>query len=296
MKKINIILIVLIVLIGILIILNIRLGGKVNTLENDLNYLQSNISRMESNITSVPSQVSNVLNQMKEEQSWISPIRIDVENEDNKNLNLKASWQIKDYRKGSTVLFHYRTEGEEFKAIEATDKGGGFFEVVVPMEIKLEPVLYLNISQTQEQATAMEVTESSPQRIKGEENTLAYYISVENNDNIRSNEIEQRNLDGFSKGVYGNLQGSLHISNDKIFNVSVRQYWDQQGVIRISSATLKEYKNDELVSTNDLEQIPEEKGIYHVTINNENQEFNRLVLDIEFEDGTKLEEEIYRKH
>jgi hypothetical protein len=174
----------------IVLIINIVLLGRVGNLNNQIQNLRHEYNNLQSSISSISSNVNSSLDRFTREQSWITPVRVDdgktrVEGE--KGLAV-LNWQIKDFREGAEVVFHYRqNETEDFIAVPAQNKGDGFFEVEIPFEIRVEPFWEVDVRERTMGGVVSSVHEAKPAR--PDYQSVSYYVSMKTGDVTRSSEI-----------------------------------------------------------------------------------------------------------
>ena len=132
----------------LVLIINFVLLMRMGDLDNRIQNLSNNYNNLQSSLNSISGNVNNTLNRFTREQTWITPVQINNEKTKVENEQGLAvlNWQIKDFPEGAEVAFHYR-EGEsgEFKVIPAESRGAGFFEVNMPVKVKVEPSINIGI-------------------------------------------------------------------------------------------------------------------------------------------------------
>ena len=294
MKELKFVLITIVVVSGFI---NMILIGKVNDLENQMRNVQHQTSQINSTISSIPNQVNaqlnNALNQLKEIESWITPIHIEAESLKDDSVTVKAKWQIKDYMEDAEVLFHYQLKGEEFYQIEATMKDNGYFEATFPLDVNLEPnweMVY------QGEFTEKEVRTIEEAKKKDREaNTVQYYVSMKNKDQIKSSEMNYYNLIGISNRFYGTLSVHLSSRNNNIDSIAINTMTIPLERT-LESVVSKSYKGNKLLSVREFDSTnhPEENiSTFHIDYQNEKQDFDRLVIEAKYSDGKVFSRELY---
>lgn len=293
----------IIFLIGFTLLFNILLLKRIDELENKINRLDSKTHIIESSINSIPNHINSFLNKVKRLESWITPVRLDVKKMDPNTLELKASWQIKNYKNGSDVTFHYKINNKEntdFEKVDATMKSDGYFEVSFPVKEEIQPKWQVIVRRQSKERSVEEKNGASAtsQVVKKTSKTLDYYVSMKNNDNVKSSELSHYNLDAFANGLYGILTTDLFISNDDVYNIHLHNNYVLKNSIGIKNVKLKSYNYDKPISTTKLEysEYPDSnEGSYHVSYQNTANDFNRLVLEVEYDNGKVFTKEIYNK-
>lgn len=277
--------------------LNIILLNKINGLSGEMRAIHNNYSQIQATMHSVTSQVNNMMNDMRKEQRWITPAQVNINEANIKDEEalVNLSWQIKDYHEESKTTFYYRqASGDDFQAMPVTSKGGGFFEVDVPLEFKAEPFWDIQVSMRGSpvgESTAT-IAEKNVQETRSGY-SISYYISVERQGNIRTSEIEYLNLDKLAYMSYEPLMVHVDISN-KTHNVSVIDR--SLARVKLTSSVLKVYNGDTLVAEKPLEVKKEKRGsaaVYHVVYEAGEQQFNRLVLSVRYDNGKEFARVIF---
>ena len=99
----------------IVLIINIVLLGKVGDLNNQVQNLRHNYNNLQSSISSISGNVNSSLDRFTREQSWITPVRVDdgKTRVDGENGLAVLNWQVKDFKEGAEVVFHYRQKRAE---------------------------------------------------------------------------------------------------------------------------------------------------------------------------------------
>jgi len=296
MKLLKVAIVIVVTLSGIM---NMVLLGKVSDLKSQVTNLQHQTSQINSTIVSIPSQVNsqvnNLLNQIERIESWITSVQIKPENISEKGMIMKANWQIKDYKPDSEVSFHYKIAEDKFIKVPATMEENGYFEVAFPIDIELKPIWEIELSEPFNGSAERKVEETY--RNKEKYNELQYYVSVNNKESIKSSEMNYYNLKGVSNHMYGTLVVHLDTRDTKIDNISVATVSIPQNNT-LERVIGKTYKNNKLIASKEFDATkhPEVNlSTFHKPYIDEEQDFNRIVLEARYSDGASFEREVYNK-
>lgn len=298
MKLLKVAIVITVALSGIM---NMVLLGELSDLKNQVTNLQHQTSQINSTIVSIPgqvnNQVNNLLTQIKRVESWITSVQIKPENISEKGMIMKANWQIKDFKSDSEVFFHYKIAEGEFIKVPATMEENGYFEVAFPIDIELKPIWKIELSEAFNEKAVHIVEETYRNDTK--DNTLQHYVSVNNKENIRSSEMSHYNLKGVSNKMYGTLFVHVHLDarDTKIDSIAVSTVTIPQNTT-LESVIAKSYKNNQLIASKELSsrKHPEENlSKFHVQYMEDDQNFNRIVLETRYSDGATFEREVYIK-
>ena len=288
--------IIMFILIALLFVQNFVLLNKVSNLENKINVLQNEDQRTISAINAIPSQINHFLNEIKRVESWMTPVRIDVDNITSNNAKVKATWQIKDYDKNAVVTFNYKQNEGEFKEIEVVDKGNGYFETTLSFNVELEPRWIIHVQDQEREAS--KVREEVKEVVKPDvDQYITYYVAVKTQDNIKSSEMANFHLGALKYGLYGTFIVDVFANlSDRIdVHINHEEYNDAQNNTKLR---LKKYNNEQVVFTTNIEAEEEQPGgfrTYFVQLQDNEEAFNRLVLEVTYPNGKVFEQEIYRK-
>lgn len=288
---------------------NVRLLSRLSNVEQQVN----SISHYQMQIMdSVNNQTNNIYHQLesfKKEQSWISRIQMDVNTdnmEDNK-VTLQFNWQIKELSKDSEVLFHYKLgEKQEYDAVGAVEIENGLFEANIPVDVTLAPewhAVRLAGSEEREVSEKIERAFEEKKMKDHEKNELSYYVTVANEDKVKSSEINTNNISYLGTSYYGILETFLDIL-DEGYNFSVigpSSYNDS--LIFLEEAYLMKYKDGKLVAEEKLisgaateepnRPVRERATGFHKSSSKEKFEYTSLVVKVVYNNGEVFEKEVY---
>lgn len=285
---------VVLALVGSLV-LNFTLVSKVNQLEGQV----SNISNFQHDITSSidgqATQVYSALEEFKNEQSWISKITMEIDNNAVKNGQANAifNWQVKELQKNSEVVFHYAFgESEEYKALPAKEMQNGLFQVQVPFRFDKEPQWHVGLI-TSDSYHSEEASEK--EAIDGND-SIHFYVTVSYDDMVKGSVLQNEFLGDLRSSYYGIIQTDVHIFKSKL-DITLINYQIDEKSVYVEKATLLKYKGDTLIGEEELEMVKENSpelserffNIHQV----EQYENIRLVMKVEYSNGDSFEKEIY---
>lgn len=270
----------------LILIMNFVLFAKIGDLNNQVKSLSQNNNNLQSSLNTISNNVNQSLDHFVKEQSWISPVEVNdektiVENEQGLAV---LNWQIKDYQEGAQVIFHYRqTESEEFKDIPAVNKGTGFFEVNLPMEIKVEPFWNIQVIRSEKFGTATSEIEKPIEQSVG----YSYYVSMKTGDIIKSSEIYYFDVGYLAKVKYEPIQGHVEIKNNK-YSISLVENRD------FASVLVKFYDGSNVIATKAMHVPSDQNGLrsYALSYDPGSQSISHIVIQVKYINGNTFEKEI----
>lgn len=277
--------------VALILFMNVVLLLKIGDLNEQIKTLSQSSNQLQSNIHSISTDVNQSLERFTREQSWITPVQI---NHEQTKAGLEQgqavlNWQIKDFREGSKVIFHYRwSESEEFQAIAAENKATGFFQVQIPLKIKAEPYWDVRVALTGEKGTAQQAAEV----IKQAEQSILCYVSLETKDSVKSSEVSYLDLGYLANSKYEPVRGHVDI-NRSHYNISL--FEDHSGNNSFESVTVEFYNGSNLVAEKPLEVQEERSGIknYYLSYNAGSESISRILLKVKYRNGDSFQKEIY---
>jgi hypothetical protein len=281
------------------LIMNYNLFSRLDFVENQLNNVYNNQHNIISNVNSQAGQVQNIMNEMKEEQSWIS--RINMEFDPSKvsvgHAAATFEWQVKELQTNSEVMFHYvYGDSENYVSVRAEELQGGLFQVKIPIEVELEPFWEVGVITT----TSSNMHEESKNVIEERmmkherENRLKYFVSVSHEDLVKSGEIHTEHLGHYGSNYYGILRGDVYEHEENISLSLINEYMMEPSVT-IEKAYLVKYEGTTLLGEEEIEsQDPEGEWPRHFHVNQiEKYDNMRLVIKVVYSDGKAFEKEVY---
>jgi len=270
----------------LILIMNFVLFAKIGDLNNQVSSLSQNNNNLQSSLNAISSDVNQSLDQFTKEQSWISPVEVNNEKTTVGNEQGLAvlNWQIKDYQEGAEVIFHYRqAASEEFKDIPAENKGAGFFEVNLPMEIKVEPFWNIQVVRSEKFGTATSEMQKPTEQTVG----YSYYVSMKTGNIIKSSEISYFDVGYLAKIKYEPIQGHVEIKNNK-YSISLVENQD------FASVLVKFYDDGKVIATKAMHVPADQNGLrsYALTYDPGSKSISHIVIQVKYINGNTFEKEI----
>ncbi|MBE4909190.1 hypothetical protein IMZ08_14075 [Bacillus luteolus] len=284
--------------------MNLNLLSRQGTLENQLNNLYHSINDINSTVYSQTDELRNVINNMKEEQSWISRINMDFD--PSKVAGSKAfatfNWQVRELQGDSEVLFHYAVgEGDDYRAIPADELQPGVFQVQVPVEIKLEPMWEVGVITT----TSSNIHEETKQAIEekmikqDQEHRMKYFVSVTYGNLVKNGEIHTENLGHYGTKYYGILRADIHLFENTL-NVSLFNDFVDRPSSYVEKAFLLKYEGSTAIGEEEIiledQNQPEDEiwpRFFHLA-DVERKDNMRYTIKVIFANGETYEKEVYQ--
>lgn len=278
--------------------------SKIDNLENKVNTLLNDQSQLLSRVNSQTTNIRNTMNEIKREQSWISPISANttITDIDQGNALVTFQWQIKELNDNSKVVFNYKNgDQEEYTSIEAVEKASGLFEAVVPIEVTLEPEWRI-IGSSMDARAERAIEEDKRANMKDNSLAFNYFVTVAHNDLVKSSAINSNRFNSLGVQHYGYIETHINNSNNHS-RVSVIGYPSHDvSSPNLEEVYLKKYKDEQLldeeklVLENDIHEagmpIRENGLAFHTKPSDEKLDYSRLVLRVVYSDGASFEKEI----
>lgn len=287
----------LFILIVLLLVINIVLFVRVGNLGNQIQSLRYNYDNIQSSVRSISGDINNTLQQFTREQSWITPVRVDhnrVQVDGDVGIAL-LNWQIKDFKEGADVVFHYRQgDSKEFVALPAKDKGDGFFETEMPFRVDVKPLWEISVSQTHSAGRTSSETVSMAamaEKTDADYRSVDYYVSMKSGDTIQSSEMANYDVAYLANMKYDTIVGHAHI-HDKQYHVSL---FDSYGDNKYASVTVSFYDGKRFIGEKMME-ISETHDVgatYELNYDGASQDISRLIIQVKYADGRIFEKEIH---
>ncbi|WP_202080432.1 hypothetical protein [Caldalkalibacillus salinus] len=283
------------------LIVNFNLLSRVGEIENSVYSLSNNQHNMITDINGQSGQIRHVLNEFKEEQSWLGQIERNVNMDaiDQGQVALSYTWQVKELQPGSEVVFHYAYgQSDEFTSLPAEELQQGLFQVNLPLEVDMEPrwEIYQYTVNRSDQSHAVEEQEvfAKEEVIKERDETaLRYFVSVTNDDMVRSGDMQKEHLDHLGTSKYGHIQTDIHLDEEN-FAVNLEHYTDSMQ--RIEEASLLMYEDNTLISEQEIERdehrSPDEHYQFFRLEQQKRDDQARHVIKVRYSDGETFEKEI----
>ncbi|MBE0466460.1 MAG: hypothetical protein IBX71_04455, partial [Candidatus Desulforudis sp.] len=184
-------------LLVLIVVINLFLWSNNRYIKEQVTRLQGDMHDLRTHVSGEVAGIRSTVQGMHDDARWWTPATIDFhEIDDGGTASVQINWQLREYRPGSAVALNYQPVGETgFTTVPAEEQTGGYFSVVVPVQVPLEPIWYVSLNRTTADSRPpqprVQVVEDS--LIAGHhEPGLRYYISVQDGETARTSEI--RNL------------------------------------------------------------------------------------------------------
>ncbi|MDP3387875.1 MAG: hypothetical protein Q8S24_11610 [Eubacteriales bacterium] len=291
------------------LVFNYVLFTKLDDIDNKMNNLSNYQQQVVNTVNAQVSQINNTINQIKEDQSWLSEINVEttMDDVDKSKAMVNFEWQVKELQNDSDVLFNYKkNEEKEYDSIKALNMGNGFFRVVMPIEVTLEPVWNSYIfdrgsHSNQEPVRVVEGSKESYERLN--QLSFYYYISVSHDNMIKSAEINTVRIEDMGARYYGYLEVRTDIDKNNNYNISLTSGKMYDNSIFLKEVNLEKFRNGQLVETEKIEErsiayeggMPAREDIneFYKQTSEEKLDYSSLVLKVIYSDGSVFEREIY---
>lgn len=284
---------------------NFHLFSKFENIENQLILLLNNQTQIMSDVRNQSSNVSHQLKMFKEEQDWISDIRMVeeiVSIEDGKTM-LSFNWQIKEIDKNSGVIFHYKQgESEEYQSVSPIEIENGLFEAKVAVEIQLEPKVYVDASSGIGLEREVQAVIEEKMMKENIQNEISYYVTISNNDVMKNSEIHTKDIGYLGSNYYGTLNGFIDIHGEGYGLSIVMPPTNIIPKVELEEIFLLKYKDNKLMAEEKMTQMEKtdapnmevreyKVGFY---MNSEEEfDYTKLKIKLLYSDGNIFEKEIY---
>jgi hypothetical protein len=265
--------------------MNFILSSKIENLENQLIQLSTNQQQILRSVNDQEIHIQNVMSDIQKQQSWISDIQMEMIQTNAKNGEVIAqfNWQIKEQVIHSKVMFHHALGNKNtFTTIEAKNLGNGLYQAEVPLNLPLEPQWEIFSIVHDQEESKDELKEKREKEF--EKQTLNYFVSVTNGENVKSSEVSNGYLGDYGVEKYGAISVNIEITN-KSSTVLVTTY--QTGLLE--KVVLQTYREDQLLEEHPLKPEFEHYILDQITLNDE----DRHILKITYKNGASFEKEIY---
>ncbi|WP_349409959.1 hypothetical protein [Pseudalkalibacillus sp. SCS-8] len=300
-KLMNIFVVFVVVALVVSLIMNFQLISKLGDVENQLNSVTNWQHRLKSDLDDQRVHIDHVLDDIREQQSWISPIKMDVNPKDLEDGKAEATfeWQVKELQKDSEVVFHYTYgDNEDYTSVPVKETQQGMFQVDVPFEVNVEPEWFVHITATRnsQETSKKQMEEQSKKEM--EENSLKYYVSVSYGDLVKSSEVHTEHLGYLGTNTYGTFQTNLMLE-DKTFSVILANQHADHSTYEIEKVYLLKYEDGSLLGKEELktdEQYDRRDPMIHSFQVNQIKQYEemRLVIQVVYNNGKTFEKEIYQ--
>ncbi|MGJ7921775.1 hypothetical protein [Neobacillus sp. LXY-4] len=280
------------------VLMNYVLLNKIEGLENQGDSILEYQNQLMSNIQSQTSNIENVMNEIKQEQSWISTIESFVDRKGSQ-AEITFEWQMKELQNNSNIVFNYSLgEDKEYLTVPAVNKKNGLFYVTVPVDVEFEPhwVIQLNASGNQAEVS----NDKEIEERKFDQNAMKYFVSASSDDIVKSSEIHKMDLTNLGSMDYGLLDVIVDMTNNDYFVSVLHSTEGNDNFIPLKKVYIMKYRNKELIKeekliSDDSSDSSEEEPVFFRMKQSEKLEYTRLLVKVVYSNGQTFEKEINLK-
>ncbi|NMD43157.1 MAG: hypothetical protein GYA86_07610 [Firmicutes bacterium] len=173
--------------------------------------LQGQVQSLQSRVQGEIGEVADLVQALQEQALLWKPEEIEIVKIGLGRASLKLGWHLKEYRVGSKVSFNYRRQGEpEYSSLEVAESSGGYFHVLLDLEFNPEPLWGHQYTSSLQCVPTAEVWPDDPR------DQYEYYISVVDEETIRSGEPGYLSPEKLSEGFYSYLHSSLDLGKKSV--------------------------------------------------------------------------------
>lgn len=288
---------------------NYILLRKLDDIDNKLNNVSNYQNQVIATVNSQIGNINNTIHKMKDEQSWLSAVKVGtvLEGNDRNKAEVTFEWQVKELQSNSEVFFNYkRGNDKEYTPIQAVPKGNGLFGVSIPIQITPEPNWDYQINDRRgNDERTRKIVEQKEAYENDRRVSFNYYISVSHGDIIKNGEINVARAEDIGARYYGYLEVRTDINKDNNYTLSVMNGRMSDTSVYLKEAYLKKYSNGQLVKEEKLveENVIHEGGraaredsvVFRTKSSEEKIDYSSLVLKVVYSDGSVFEREVYTR-
>ena len=251
---------------------------------------------LRSQVSQEVGQVSGIVRQMREDERWWNFRGVEfLETEPDEAL-VRLQWQLKEFTAGSQVTLNYRKQGEEaFTPIDAESQSDGYYYADFPADINPEPTFEIHVTRSEQNRTYSEKTE----RLESDK-AYEYYISVQEDDKLRSSDVLSLNMSSMSKRLFNHLSIGVHL-NDELYITLHEDTYDKESKYQVEQAFAEIRKGDTVIqrerlivnddiTDSDRRHYPEDT-LYEARLDPAT-EYDALYLIVNYKDDMAFEKEL----
>ncbi|SET64358.1 hypothetical protein SAMN05216389_11844 [Oceanobacillus limi] len=278
---------------------NFGLLTKLDELENQvqtLGHVQEDILR---NVNDQTNRIQSEINDMREEQSWISKIEMEVDEEKMTGGQSEAAfnWQVKEMPRDGEVIFNYslgEDEDEEFISVPAEELEQGVFRAQVPFDIELEPMWNNTILNSN--TNSLEEMSKREYEERRNQHTIQYFVSVSSDESLKSSDIHTEDLGHFGSRQYGSIQTDIDLYEDMV-NITLFQHKVNESSVEVDEAYLLKYEDETLVEEEEMVVTDEHESdpmtrLFHLNEIEASEEM-QLVIRVVYSNGDEFERVVF---
>ncbi|MDQ0254819.1 hypothetical protein J2S74_002198 [Evansella vedderi] len=288
--------IIVTVALSIILIMNYNLTTRVKELENQLVHISLDQHQIINTVHGQTSNIQNIINDIREEQSWISHINIDVETLSTEEQQIlgKFEWQIKELPSNAEVVFNYSVGNNGYyTTIPAEEIQNGLFQVLIPFETDLEPRWHMSRAYSQQRGMVVEEYE---EMVPYTEEEMRFFVSMSFDGMVKSGNQQVANIGHYATNYYGTIFTHIHTRNEEVTIDVTSELYDSP--IPIEKVYLLKYQNGELI--NEIQMLTDQDPNnnyrpFHFWLDQplETGTFTRLVIKAVYNNGETFEKEVY---
>lgn len=302
--------IVLIVLLVVSLVINWFTWSSTNELKNQVSQLRNGLSNIRSQVSSEVSGIRGIVQNMREDAKWWSPADVEFLEMDREKALVKVSWNLKEYKQDSEIMFNYKLTGQsDYTQIPADQHGNGYFSVTLPVELPLEPIWEMRIEQSvsreQDRDSRISREAAIEKKIKMENDyRLSYYISRQDEGTILTSEKRNMLLDKLSYKLFKSLSLYVTFHEQNQISIHFRQIGPDDTQYHVKEIYLESRDNQgqtlerwTFESLNPIDDKPanvEESEIGFIRVEAAPQkDYDKLFIVVEYKEDLVIEKEIY---
>ncbi|ADU32093.1 hypothetical protein [Evansella cellulosilytica] len=279
--------------------MNILLFSKLERMEQEISHVVSYQHSIRSSVDDQADHIYSVMNQMQEDQSWLTPVSMDIDTTHMQSgqAAVKFEWQIKELPTDAHVVFNYALgSSETFTEVAVEEIKNGLFQVSIPFEANLKPDWYVttHFSDGNSSASYDEVVD---EHIDAKENEISYFVSMIDNGIVKSGTMDVTNIGYLGSSYYGFLYTDINRNNDDLY-VNIQN--DDYGAVHsLERVYVLKYKDGELIEEEALQTDVHQEGYEHSPTYLYTEEplivgsNSRFVLKAVYSNGETFEKEIH---
>ncbi len=278
--------------------MNFRMFSKMDQVEQQIHSISNSQQQLTDSVNRQSNEINGILQDFKQEQSWISDIRMqpNTETDSDGQMQLGFEWQVKELPDNAEVDFHYSLgKQDEFEQVSSKQLQDGLFQASFPVEVETRPqweVTYIGNQHAQEQMQVEEQTDEDRRN-----HDLRYYVTVSHGETLKSSTIQRSNIEHLRRGGYGVVQVDLNQHQDS-YSVHVINHETSTNVM-LEDVYVLTYKNGTLVEEQKLEpdsgqpeNAPNRTTFYHLN-KIEADEDTRFVMKAVYNNGETFEKNVH---
>ncbi|HYK73296.1 MAG TPA: hypothetical protein VEV44_09270, partial [Pseudoneobacillus sp.] len=233
------------------LIINVKLLNHLESVENQLMNLANQQQEIISRVDGQAGEIRVVMDDIQKQQSWISEINMDINSQglEKGETDVNFDWQIKEFTKDSKVTFHYNFgDQEEYTTIVPKETQTGFYKVEVPLNVAVVPRFEIHLMErSNDSGNSKQKIEEKLQEEYAQQ-SLKYFVSVTQDDIVKSSEIQTQYLGDFGSQSYGVINVDLDFQGEHN-SIFVSNY--EEGLIK--KVELLQYQNKTLVDEEEMQ-------------------------------------------